>query len=1031
MAKAFLEMVLTDGDGGFRTRESRTLERKRKGPPVAEPLVFEPGRLDEDVAELAEMNRRGKEIFITMNEAHPDVLEAIGRGEPTGKKANGKPNYGTLDKHIVATLWASVDIDTPGVSPTANFELIEASPIPPTLIVNTSGNKYQLHFRVDGLKVSDYKRVQKALIAHFGGDKAVCNPARIMRVPGFLHLKGEPQLSVLLPIENPDPIPVEEFFRAFGIPLTPPAKPEYEPAPADPKTAASDWGRVLSALERWPVQRGERHGLTLRALCLAAVLGVQESVAVRDMVALKRPWVSGDDRPPEETVPEAARWAYAQTGGPTAGQLAGTLRKDYGLELPRLKAESRQTVKAELEGAEAHDLTILDERWPVVPLRGGVNLVRSPMGTGKTEGVRKLLQDNPAASVVYVSHLISLAEANAYRLGLDSYTEMQRDHYRAASRLSICVNSLPHLIDETTGKITPPDILVIDEVEQVLRRLTDRTVAKKDLLMSVLRFLLARSETVVLLDAHLSTVTLKLVERWRRDERFNVVVNTHQVARGRTLELLPREGDAMLGAVSALERGERVWFGTNQKNSTAEGAYALLTSRLPDKRVLLVSSDTTGDREVQAFLKNPNGELGKWDAVIATPSINSGVSIDEGHDRTWVGGSFGALSNTPTDVMQALGRVRGASTLHVHVAERREELPTEPEGIRLWDDAINLDSDLLGIDPETGRVGIRNPDYERLYVDVKVEENKQRLDFRAHVLALAATDGYEILEGGGDAEAKETSREAKELAFAAYVAQVEAAPDVDEAAAARLRTPAVPLTLEQTRTLERHDLRAFFDAAPEEVGEVATADERGRLKSQLLNVATLKADDETLKKWRKAGRDTLLPDLEHAAVKREVFRRVLSVCGLDWGTWELETEEREVKRSVRGAGFGSMGRTLKRREAGAKRYTLKDFAAVFRWLEEHRAAVSRVFRLPSKEKLACDLRFVGSVLRSLGLKQHRARSDKGFYQLDTDRLAHIREWYARACKGVEHLKRLSIEFSAQVSRSSADQHGKRRFVGVV
>jgi predicted P-loop ATPase len=73
----------------------------------------------------------------------------------------------------------------------------------PTLLVNTSGHKFHAHWLINDLPVGEFRSIQQALVAKFGTDPAVINPARIMRVPGFLHQKSEPVPVTLEVLDHP------------------------------------------------------------------------------------------------------------------------------------------------------------------------------------------------------------------------------------------------------------------------------------------------------------------------------------------------------------------------------------------------------------------------------------------------------------------------------------------------------------------------------------------------------------------------------------------------------------------------------------------------------------------------------------------------------------------------------------------------------------------------------------------------------------------------------------------------------------
>jgi hypothetical protein len=64
----------------------------------------------------------------------------------------------------------------------------------PDLIVSRSDFNWHAYWFVRGQSVTAFKYAQRRLAAHYGSDPSVCNPARVMRLPGTLHLKAEPAL---------------------------------------------------------------------------------------------------------------------------------------------------------------------------------------------------------------------------------------------------------------------------------------------------------------------------------------------------------------------------------------------------------------------------------------------------------------------------------------------------------------------------------------------------------------------------------------------------------------------------------------------------------------------------------------------------------------------------------------------------------------------------------------------------------------------------------------------------------------------
>jgi hypothetical protein len=116
--------------------------------------------------ELEKLNKRGAGIFFCVNEA-----DGAGR-----KVAN-----------VTRTRAAFADLD--GVS------IDVALPYKPTLIVESSPGKYHCYWITTDLPIAAFTELQKNIARIFGSDPKVSDLPRVMRVPGFYHLKGEPFLT--------------------------------------------------------------------------------------------------------------------------------------------------------------------------------------------------------------------------------------------------------------------------------------------------------------------------------------------------------------------------------------------------------------------------------------------------------------------------------------------------------------------------------------------------------------------------------------------------------------------------------------------------------------------------------------------------------------------------------------------------------------------------------------------------------------------------------------------------------------------
>ena len=94
-----------------------------------------------------------------------------------------------------------IDIDTEGDARLAALLASDLVP-PPTSILSTSPDKYQVLWRVEGFDFEQQEHMLKLLAIAFGGDPACTDCNRVLRIPGFLNQKYTPAHRVT--VEYPD-----------------------------------------------------------------------------------------------------------------------------------------------------------------------------------------------------------------------------------------------------------------------------------------------------------------------------------------------------------------------------------------------------------------------------------------------------------------------------------------------------------------------------------------------------------------------------------------------------------------------------------------------------------------------------------------------------------------------------------------------------------------------------------------------------------------------------------------------------------
>ncbi len=132
------------------------------------------GTLDSVYEQLTNYNSLGYGVFINVSEMDN----------------SSRKTY----ENIVSIRCLVADVDDVLVSQ-ASYEQAINSSHPPHFAVQTSHGKYHLYWLTEQHKDIDFFRThQKKLSELYKSDKAVSDPTRVLRVPGFNHCKGEPFL---------------------------------------------------------------------------------------------------------------------------------------------------------------------------------------------------------------------------------------------------------------------------------------------------------------------------------------------------------------------------------------------------------------------------------------------------------------------------------------------------------------------------------------------------------------------------------------------------------------------------------------------------------------------------------------------------------------------------------------------------------------------------------------------------------------------------------------------------------------------
>lgn len=203
------------------------------------------GTLAQHADTLADLNARGAGVFVMVN-----------AGDGRGRKSDNVQQVRAL----------FVDLDG------APLEPVTLGPLAPNVTVESSPGRYHAYWLTDDCALEAFKPIQQALAARFAADPKVCDLPRVMRVPGFLHRKGEPFRSRLLTVPRASAYTMAQVRAAFPAASVVPIRAS--------RATARDSGRQRRTLPA-TIPEGQRNA-TLFDLACGLVRRGHDAAAVND-----------------------------------------------------------------------------------------------------------------------------------------------------------------------------------------------------------------------------------------------------------------------------------------------------------------------------------------------------------------------------------------------------------------------------------------------------------------------------------------------------------------------------------------------------------------------------------------------------------------------------------------------------------------------------------------------------------------------------------------------------------------------------
>jgi len=548
--------------------------------------------------------------------------------------------------------------------------------------------------------------------------------------------------------------------------------------------------------------------------------------------------------------------------------------------------------------------------------------IKSAKGTGKTESLISVVAEAQSIGqkVLVLTHRVQLGQALCNRFGIDYITELKTSDTRGLFGYGLCVDSL-HL--ESQARFNPEDwedcLVIIDEVEQVIWHLLNSSTCRSNrvAILKSFKALLQNAQRIIVADADLSDTSLDylikqlggsiepyiiqndwtpgdehrwLVHNYTDGTPASLVARLEDELRPRTevkLKVNPETGEVELDDAPPA-RGKVMLLCSGQKAKSRWGTQALeayFQNLFPDLRILRIDSESIADPNHPAYgcIGQLNQVLVQYDLVIASPSIETGVSIDlKGHFTACFG------------IFQGVQAVNSACQM---LARLRESVPrfiwAAPHGIgKISQGELSV----TGIQASQNRLARANIQHlleaglevngetfqtesVECWAKMAVRINAGMIHYRDSLVEALKAEGHHIVgthEAENAKEVKDAVTAAKEEIYQAHCDAIASISDITEQEYELLKDQRAK-TADERHQQRRHELQKRY-ASPTVTPDLVQVDDAGIYpKLRLHYYLTLGRDHVTARDKRTASAqveqgkgDVWRPDFNRSQLRLKV-----------------------------------------------------------------------------------------------------------------------------------------------------------------
>lgn len=430
--------------------------------------------------------------------------------------------------------------------------------------------------------------------------------------------------------------------------------------------------------------------------------------------------------------PKCSKTWWLSDGDPSRVKFNDFERMVIGLrdvDLTKTKKAPLLPMFVDPELIKPDNVHVLNEKHLKIPeLKDGLTFIKSPKGSGKTTYLIDVLKDiiqkyatleeyeentDPAVDETYfgdervllIGHRQALIGELCQRLKLNCYLDDRNKEFGEVwdrkNRYGVCLDSLWRVEDRQY------DVVVIDESEQVLAHFFSETLGEKRYgIFGMFTRIIRNAKRVVVLDADLGWVTFTTLTDLVRgssksnqsskdkqpnklDKHFDIQIYINQWCQSnQTIHVYPNVSQLVQKIRQDVIGGSRVFVCSNSKKKikALDASLKKLEEDLGRSvERIMITSENSRNSDVQAFIKNIAAESLKYQVILTSPSLGTGIDITFPNNRQEIDSVYGIFENqvnTHFEIDQQLARVRNPKSVHVWISPACFNFETEFEVVK-------------------------------------------------------------------------------------------------------------------------------------------------------------------------------------------------------------------------------------------------------------------------------------------------------------------------------------------------------------